>query len=76
LQERHADGIELISVGNWRSPIGISFVASPVPAAGKLYQLRRFIHITSPAAFEVTEEFSIDGGPYRRLGGATFTKKP
>jgi hypothetical protein len=75
LQERHADGIELVSVGNWRSPIGISFVTSPVPAGGKLYQLRRFLHVTSPSAFEMTEEFSIDGGPFRRLGGATFTKK-
>jgi len=75
-QERHADGTELVSVGNWRSPIGISFVTSPVPAGGKLYQLRRFIHVTSASAFEVTEEFSVDGGPYHRLGGATFTKRP
>jgi hypothetical protein len=75
-QERHADGTELVSVGNWRSPIGISFVTSPVTANGKLYQLRRFIGITSPQAFEVTEEFSIDGGPFRRLGSAHFTKKP
>jgi hypothetical protein len=76
LQERHADGVELVSVGNWRSPIGISFVTSPVPAGGKLYQLRRFLHVTSPIAFEMTEEFSIDGGPFRRLGSATFTKRP
>lgn len=75
-QERHADGTELVSVGNWRSPIGISFVTSPLPAGGKLYQLRRFIHVTSPSAFEMTEEFSVDGGPYRRLGSAHFTKKP
>lgn len=74
--ERHADGTELVSVGNWRSPIGISFVTSPVPAGGKLYQLRRFINVTSPVAFEVTEEFSIDGGPFRRLGNAHFTKTP
>ncbi|MBI3401257.1 MAG: hypothetical protein HY048_07525 [Acidobacteria bacterium] len=74
-QERHADGTELVSVGNWRSPIGISFVTSPVSAGGKLYQLRRFLHVTSPSAFEVTEEFSPDGGPFRRLGSATFTKK-
>ncbi len=74
-QERHADGVELVSIGNWRSPIGISFVTSPVPAGGKLYQLRRFLHVTSAIAFEVTEEFSIDGGPFRRLGSATFTKK-
>jgi hypothetical protein len=75
-QERHADGTELVSVGNWRSPIGISFVTSPAPAGGRLYQLRRFIHVTSAVAFEMTEEFSVDGGPYRRLGAATFTKKP
>jgi hypothetical protein len=74
-QERRADGTELVSVGNWRSPIGISFVTSPVTANGKLYQLRRFIGITSPQAFEVTEDFSIDGGPFRRLGSAHFTRK-
>jgi hypothetical protein len=75
-QERHANGTELVSVGNWRSPIGISFVTSPVAAGGRSYQLRRFLHVTSPIAFEMTEEFSIDGGPFRRLGTAAFTKKP
>jgi hypothetical protein len=51
-------------------------VTSPVAAGGRLYQLRRFLHVTSPIAFEMTEEFSIDGGPFRRLGTAAFTKKP
>jgi len=76
LLERRADGTELVSLGNWRSPIGITFVTSPVAANGKTYQLRRFISITSLVAFEMTEEFSVDGGAFKRLGNARFTKTP
>jgi hypothetical protein len=72
--ERRADATELASLGNWRSPIGITFVTSPLQANGKTYQLRRFISVTSGVAFEVTEEFSVDGGPFKRLGNAHYTK--
>ena len=74
--ERRSDGFQLVSLGNWRSPIGISFVTSPVKADGKTFQLRRFISIRSDAAFDVTEEFSVDGGPFKRLGTARYTKTP
>jgi hypothetical protein len=72
--ERRSDGTELVSLGNWRSPIGITFLTSPVQANGKIYQLRRFVSVTSAVAFEVTEEFSVDGGPFKRLGNAHYTK--
>ena len=72
--ERRPDGVELISVANWRSPIAISFKTSPVQANGKTYQLRRLLSVNSPTAFDVTEEFSIDGGPYKRLGNGHYTK--
>jgi hypothetical protein len=65
-----------VSLGNWRSPIAISFLTSPMPANGKTYQLRRLLSVTSESAFEVTEEFSVDGGPFRRLGNAHYTKQP
>jgi hypothetical protein len=68
------DGVELVSVASWRSPIAISFHTSPVTANGKTYQLRRMISVRSATAFDVTEEFSIDGGPFRRLGDAHYTK--
>ena len=72
--ERRSDGFELASLGNWRSPIAITFVTSPVRADGKTYQLRRVISVTSNTAFEVTEEFSVDGGAFKRLGKARYTK--
>ena len=76
LFERRADGTELVSLGNWRSPIGITFMTSPLVSNGKTYQLRRFISVTSLLAFEMTEEFSVDGGAFKRLGNARFTKLP
>ena len=72
--ERRPGGVDLVSVANWRSPIAITFHTSPVQANGKTYQLRRFIAVHSASAFDVTEEFSVDGGPYRRLGTGHYTK--
>lgn len=74
--ERRADGTELLSIVNWRSPIAMVFHTSPVQAGGKTYQLRRVITVTSPTAYEVTEEFSVDGGAFKRLGNAHYTKTP
>jgi len=74
--ERRSDGFEIVSLGNWRSPIAISFVTQPVKADGKTFQLRRFIAVRSDAAFDVTEEVSVDGGAFRRLGTARYTKTP
>jgi hypothetical protein len=74
--ERRSDGVELVSVASWRSPIAITFHTSPVQANGQTYQLRRVIAVRSATAFDVTEEFSVDGGPFRRLGTGRFTKLP
>jgi hypothetical protein len=72
--EKRPDGVELVSVASWRSPIAITFQTSPVQANGKTYQLRRLLSVHSATAFDVTEEFSVDGGPFRRLGNGHFTK--
>ena len=72
--ERRSDGFELASLGNWRSPIAITFLTSPVRVDGKTYQLRRVISVTSNTAFEVTEEISVDGSAFKRLGRAHYTK--
>lgn len=72
--EKRSDGVELVSVASWRSPIAITFQTSPVQANGKIYQLRRLLSINSPTAFDMTEEFSVDGGPFRRLGNGHYTK--
>ena len=74
--EKRPDGVELVSVASWRSPIAITFQTSPVQANGRIYQLRRLLSVMSPTAFDITEEFSVDGGPFKRLGNGHFTKRP
>ena len=74
--ERRQDGTELTSLGNWQSPLAINFTTSPLQANGKTYQLRRTLSVLSDSAFDVTEEFSVDGGAFRRLGNAHYTKTP
>ena len=73
-KETLSNGVELLSVANWQSPIAINFVTSPVDADGQTYQLRRVLSVTSETAFRVTEEYSVDGGPYRRLGNADYRR--
>ena len=73
-REALSNGVELLSLANWQSPIGITFVTSPVEADGSVYQLRRVIAVTSETAFRVTEEFAVNGGPFRRLGNAVFRR--
>ncbi len=75
LTERRADGTELLSLGNWRSPLAVVFVTSPIQASGRTYQLKRVFSILSESAFDVAEEFSVDGGPFRRLGAGHYTKQ-
>lgn len=72
--ERRQDGTELVSLGNWQSPLAITFQTSPVQAGGKAYQLRRVMSVLSDTAFDVTEEFSVDGGAFRRLGNSHYTR--
>jgi hypothetical protein len=72
--EHRPDGSELVSLGSWKSPLAITFQTSPLTANGKTYQLRRVISVTSDDAFDLTEEYSVDGGAFRRLGRARFTK--
>ena len=72
--ERRDHGVELVSVASWRSPIAILFQTSPVVANGKTFQLRRMVSVRSTTSFDVTEEFSVDGGPFRRLGDGHYTK--
>ena len=75
LTERRADGTELLSLGDWRSPLAVVFVTSPIQASGRTYQLKRVFSILSESAFDVAEEFSVDGGPFRRLGAGHYTKQ-
>jgi hypothetical protein len=74
--ERRADQTELISVASWQSPLAISFTTSPVVSGGKTYQLRRVIQVLNEQSFDIVEEFSIDGGAFRRLGNARYSRVP
>lgn len=73
--ERRADQIEIISVASWQSPLAIAFTTSPVTADKRTYQLRRVIQVLNDVSFDVVEEFSVDGGAFRRLGNARYSKQ-
>ena len=73
-KETLSNDVELLSIADWQSPIGISFVTIPIEYDDHLYQLRRVMTVTSEIAFQVTEEFSVDGGPFRRLGNADYQR--
>ena len=80
LSERLPNGIHLLSVGDWTSPIAIRFESAPVaaprggPDAGKTLTLRRSVGIVSAQSFTITEELSIDGQPFVRIGSGVFGK--
>lgn len=80
LSERFPNGMHLLSVGDWTSPISIRFESAPVtaprgaPDAGKTLTLRRTVAIVSAQSFTITEELSIDGQPFVRIGSGVFGK--
>ena len=39
-----------------------------------MYVLKRLMQTTSDTAFMVTDQFSVDGGPFRRLGNGSYLK--
>jgi len=68
-------GAQLKGNGDWTSPLGIRFEADPITLNGQTLKIRRTYNIFSSQSFEIVEELSTNGGPYQRLGNATFTKK-
>lgn len=73
--ERSSTGVELRSIGDWSSPIGIRAESEPVEAGTQRIRVRRLYSILSPQSYMVTEEISVNGGPYQRLGSGRFQKK-
>jgi hypothetical protein len=63
LQEKLANGMDMLSVGDWSSPIAIRFDAQPIKSGAQTLRLRRTYNIVSAGAFNVIEELSIDGKP-------------
>jgi hypothetical protein len=76
LIERLATGVELRSVGDWSSPIGIRAESDPVKVGAETVKVRRLYNILSAESFMVTEEISVNGGPYQRLGNGRFQRVP
>ena len=75
LVERLSTGVELRSIGDWSSPIGIRAESEPVKAGSQTIRVRRLYSILSAQSFRVTEEISVNGGPYQRLGDGRFIKR-
>jgi len=71
-QEQLSTGQQLTAVGNWTSPIAITFLTAPVEADGHVYVIKRVTQTISDVSFTVTEEFSVDGGPFQRLGNGSY----
>lgn len=74
VQERTAGGVDITAVGDWSSPLAVRFEVQPVQAGGRSVRLRRTYAILSDRSFTATEELSDNGGPFVRLGSATFDK--
>jgi hypothetical protein len=72
--ERLANGIQVQSKGDWRSPISIRFTIDPIKVKGQTLQLKRIISVVAAHSFTVTEELSENGGPFVRLGSAVYSK--
>jgi hypothetical protein len=75
-RERLATGIELVSPGNWSSPLSIRAESEPARVGGQSVRVRRVYMIVSAQSFTLAEDISIDGGPFQRLGSGEFKKVP
>ena len=72
--ERLSTGLELRSLGDWSSPIGIRAESEPAKAGSQTVRVKRLYSILSPQSYMVTEEISVNGGPYQRLGNGRFQR--
>ncbi|MEK6288652.1 MAG: hypothetical protein AABO57_23285 [Acidobacteriota bacterium] len=72
--ERIANGIQIQSKADWRSPISIRFTVDPIKVKGQTLLLKRVISIVAAHSFTVTEELSENGGPFVRLGSAIYAR--
>lgn len=75
VRERLANGTDILSIGDWTSPIGIRFDTEPIRVQAQTLRLRRSYQILSAASFSVVEELSTNGGPFVRLGTGDFRKQ-
>jgi hypothetical protein len=72
--ERLANGVQVQSSGDWRSPISIRFTVEPIKVKGQTFVLKRIISIVAAHSFTITEELAENGGPFVRLGSAIYSR--
>jgi len=70
----HVGAVDIVNSGNWSTPLSIRTESQPVKAGNQSIRVRRNYQIINPGSFTLAEEISIDGGPFQRLGNATFSK--
>jgi hypothetical protein len=75
MHETLANGSQVTGIGDWSSPLSIRYESKPVQVAGQSIRIRRVYSILSAHSFAVTEEMSIDGGAFQRLGNGVFSRK-
>jgi hypothetical protein len=75
IREQVAGGVEVSGSGDWSSPIAIRYESQPVTVGGQTLRLRRHYSIVSASSFMVTEEVSVNGGAYQRLGNGDYRKE-
>lgn len=73
--EQRPGGVKVIGSGDWSSPLAIRFKLEPIKLKTGTYEIRRVISILSATSFSMTEEVSVNGGPFVRLGNAVYTKQ-
>ena len=75
IREVLANGAQVLSIGDWSSPIAIRFDTEPIRLQSQTLRLRRSYQILSGTSFSITEELSTNGGPFVRLGNGDFRKQ-
>jgi hypothetical protein len=74
MREQLANGVDVLSIGDWTSPIAIRFESAPVTVQGQTLTLRRTFGIVSAQSFTITDEMSTDGKVFTRIGNAVVGK--
>ena len=75
LHEKSGMGVDVLSIGDWTSPISIRFESAPITIKNQTFLVRQIYSIVSPGSFTITEEQSTDGKTFTRIGVGLYGKK-
>ena len=74
IRERLPNSTEILSIGEWATPLAIHVDVQPVRIGNATYRIRRTYNIGAAHAFDIVDELAVDSGPFQRLGKAEFTR--